>query len=298
MAAFKEEFVGFGMITIVALGLVFLWVLGGFFSMQASRKAREKNPPLPPRPEFRLADQWLKESQTKLEALIEKMESPLGTAQHELLDLRLEAGRLPQGVKSIRDVRENLATGIRPIPFHGSLRERAAQFLLWENYDVLSEDCLTLKTPMGPLSCRQALRETELVTEETMKGVMKLVLEVPVEGISNGFVYFAGEPQAREFQSHPEWAEAFKKQGVIALDPKGLTALLVALKMHQDAQKLIQVFEAGVQTTQALVGQADQMAAALGKMNADSLRSRMVMEGGIPRSLDPEAGEPTVEREG
>jgi len=276
------------MIAVVALGLVFLWVLGGVFSLRASRKARLKNPPPAPRPEFRLADQWLKESQAKLEALIEKMESPLGTAQHELLDLRLEAGRLPQGVKSLGDVRENLATGIRPAPFKGSLKERAALFLQPENFETHSEESLTLKTPMGFLSCRQALPESETLTDESMKGVLRLVLEVPAGGIPGGFVYFAGEEQARTFQSRPEWVEAFKKHGVIALDPKGLTALLVALKMHHDAEKVIQVFETGVQTTQALVGQADQMAASLGKMNADSLRSRMVLEGGLPAQMGQE----------
>ncbi len=279
---------GFGTIAIIALALIILWVLGGAFSLGASRKARRNNPLPPLRPEFRLADQWLQESQSKLEALIEKIESPLGTAQHELLDLRLEAGRLPQGVKSLKDVRENLAAGIRPAPFQGNLKDKAALYLASEQFQALSEDNLSLKTPMGPLACRQALPEGEPLTDESMKGVLRLALELSTGEIPGGFVYFAAETQARDFQLRTEWVEAFKKQGVMVLDPKGLTALLIALRMHHDAQKVHQVFEAGVQTTQALVGQADQMAASLGKMNADSLHSRIVMEGGIPTSLGPE----------
>ena len=119
------------------------------------------------------------------------------------------------------------------------------------------------------------------MTEDSMKGVLQLALEPPAGDIPGGFVYFAAESQARDFQSRGEWVEAFKKQGVMALDPKGLTALLVALKMHHDAEKVHQAFQAGVQTTQALVGQADQMAAALGNMNAASLRSRIAMDGGV-----------------
>lgn len=62
---------------------------------------------------------------------------------------------------------------------------------------------------------------------------------------------------------------------------KGLTALLIALKLYRDAEQTVGVFEAGVQSTQALVGQADRMAAELGRLNADSLRARVVLEGGI-----------------
>ncbi len=285
----------FGMVVIVGGILLVLWVLGGVFSVMASKKARQEKSIEVPRPEFRLADQWLQSSQTKLEAFIEKIESPLGTAQHELLDLRLEAGRLPQGVKNLREVRENLALGIKPLARSMTLQERAALYLSPEHFQSVTDKMLVFKTPLGDLPCREALVEGELLNDETIKAVYRKLLEGPIPENGTGcLAYFPKESQLKEFQAHGDWVSAFKEHRLIPLDLKGLTALLIALRLHHDVENTLRIFEAGVESTQALVGQADKMAEALGKISADSLKSRVVMEGGVPTPvvLDSMAAKP------
>ncbi len=86
-----------------------VWTSGSYFFWRISRTNKARFAHRDVQPAYRLAEQWLLESQRKLEDLYKKSEQPLGTAQNELLELRLEAGRLPQGVKGLRSVRESMA---------------------------------------------------------------------------------------------------------------------------------------------------------------------------------------------
>jgi hypothetical protein len=106
--------VNFTLIFILSVLFIAGWAIVSYSFVRISRQTKIGKQSHTVQPAFRLADQWIMEAQRKIEELSEKAEQPLGTAQHELLDLRLEAGRLPQGVKNLRTVRESLTGNIKP----------------------------------------------------------------------------------------------------------------------------------------------------------------------------------------
>jgi hypothetical protein len=79
------------------------------------------------------------------------------------------------------------------------------------------------------------------------------------------------------------------------VDIKGLTALLISLRLHHDVLHILGSFEEGVRSTQALVGQADRMASIMGKLNADTVRARIILDGGDSPSLTGERPDPPLE---
>jgi hypothetical protein len=72
------------------------------------------------------------------------------------------------------------------------------------------------------------------------------------------------------------------------VDLKGLTALLVSLRLARDTDKLVTTFQDGIETTKALVGEADKMGAALSALSADTLKIQTALDGGVPTPLSGE----------
>src|SRR5580692_2013133 len=136
------------LIGLVLVALV-IWTSGSFFFWRISRAHKSNTARKDSQPAYRLAEQWLAESQRKLEELYKKSEQPLGTAQNELLELRLEAGRLPQGVKGLRSVRESLAGAYQPLDMKKSPLELVRFYLDEADYRSGEGFLVFLKTPLG-----------------------------------------------------------------------------------------------------------------------------------------------------
>ncbi len=287
---------GFQIIFIIAMILVGLWILGGAFSLASTQKARKEKAALIPRPELRMAEQWLRSSQADLENLMERMDAPLGSAQHELLELRLEAGRVPEGVKSINTVREQLAGGLKDSNQPCHLRERVEFYLKQGEFLALSDEWMVLKTPQGEIPCFQAFSAGDRLSEDSIRTSCQTISS-KISSEKNEFylVFFPEESQMKRCLASPEWSRAFQDQQTIPLDLKGLTALLISLRLHFDVINIMGTFEEGVRSTQALVGQADRMSAIMGKLNADTVRARILLDGGSSSPLAEESKDSRLE---
>ncbi|HXL73221.1 MAG TPA: hypothetical protein VN963_06300 [bacterium] len=279
----------FTLIFILSVLFIAGWAIVSYSFVRISRqtKAQKKNHIV--QPAFRLADQWIMESQRKIEELSEKAEQPLSTAQHELLDLRLEAGRLPQGVKNLRTVRESLAGNIKPLVLNKTLAEIAGLYLPVEDYQVQEADFVYFKTHVGSMPILEVSKAEPLSDSGMKKWLGRLSTQAnPVMG---GFLYFADSRQFEVCQQNREWMEALRSYKIMSLDFQGLTALLVSFKIYQDTDRLIRTFQAGIESTVPLVGQADKMGLALTSLGASALNVQMILEGGAPGPSKTRSGE-------
>jgi len=57
------------------------------------------------------------------------------------------------------------------------------------------------------------------------------------------------------------------------------------LRLSRDTEKVLRIFQEGVDSTRALTGQSDKMGEALSQLSADSLKLRTLMDGAAPTSL-------------
>ncbi len=270
---------------LVVLALVFLavWSLASYFFWRIRRTNRAQKAMGGVSPVFRLAEQWIMESQQKIEKLIESAEQPLSDAQHELLDLRLEAGRLPQGVKNLRMVREALNSPVRPAALTKTLIEIVGLYLAEEDYRSPEKDLVYLMTSLGEMPCVEVSGEGNDFSDRELKAAMaRAAAGGESNQVAGGFIYFAREDQFKQCRQKAEWMEALRSRRLMAVDFKDLTALLASLQLSKDSDRLIQTFQEGIQTTRALVGEADKMGAALAALSADTLRVRTVLDGGTP----------------
>jgi len=272
--------VNFNLILILSALFVMGWAVVSYSFVRISRQTKKEKQTHTVQPVFRLADQWIMESQRKIEKLSEKAEHPLGTAQHELLDLRLEAGRLPQGVKNLRTVRESLTGNIRPLALNKTLAEIAGLYLLTEDYQAPEAGFVYFQTHMGPVPILEAPSEEPLSDSGMKKWIGRLSDQAnPVMG---GFLYFADSEKFEVCQRNKEWMEALRGYKILSLDFQGLTALLVSFKLYQDTDRLIKTFQAGIESTVPLVGQADKMGLALTSLGASALKVQMILDGAVP----------------
>lgn len=270
----------FNLILVLSALFVTGWAVVSYSFVRISRQTKKEKQTHTVQPAFRLADQWIMESQRKIEELSEKAEQPLGTAQHELLDLRLEAGRLPQGVKNLRTVRESLAGNIRPLALNKTLAEIAGLYLLPEDFQTPEADFVYFQTHMGPVPILEAPNGESLSDGGMKKWLGRLSAQAnPVMG---GFLYFADSQKFEVCQRNKEWVEALRSYKIMSLDFQGLTALLVSFKLYQDTDRLIKTFQAGIESTVPLVGQADIMGLALTSLGASALKVQMILEGAVP----------------
>src|SRR6185503_7803389 len=143
----------FQFVLILAVVFLVVWTSGTYFFWRISRTNKAQKAAEGVQPAFRLAEQWIVEAQQKIEKLIEGAEQPLSTAQHELLDLRLEAGRLPQGVKNLRMVREALNGSIRPADLNKTLPDILSLYLDKGDYYADEKGRVYIQTSMGEVPC-------------------------------------------------------------------------------------------------------------------------------------------------
>lgn len=281
----------FTLILILSVLFIVGWAVVSYAFVRISRQTKKEKQTHVVQPAFRLADQWIMESQRKIEELSEKAEQPLGTAQHELLDLRLEAGRLPQGVKNLRTVRESLTGNIRPLALNKTLAEIAGLYLLAEDYQTQEADFIYFQTHMGPVPILEAPNAEPLSDGGIKKSIGRLSDHAnPVMG---GFLYFGDSGKFEACQRNKEWMEALRSYKIMSLDFQGLTALLVSFKLFQDTDRLIKTFQAGIDSTVPLVGQADKMGLALTSLGASALKVQMILEGAVPSPSKRESEEET-----
>jgi hypothetical protein len=272
--------VNFTLILILSVLFIAGWAIVSYSFVRISRQTKIDKQTHVVQPAFRLADQWIMEAQRKIEELYEKAEQPLGTAQHELLDLRLEAGRLPQGVKNLRTVRESLSGNIKPISLNKTLAEMAGLYLLPEDFQTQESDFIYFKTHVGSVPILEAPKAEPLSDGGMKKWLGRLSAQAnPVMG---GFLYFGESSQFAAFQENKEWMEALRSYKIMSLDFHGLTALLVSFKLFQDTDRLVKTFQTGIDSTVPLVGQADKMGLALTSLGASALNVQMILEGGAP----------------
>ncbi|HJT23492.1 MAG TPA: hypothetical protein VJ873_02895, partial [bacterium] len=133
----------------LAAAALFIWTIGayGFYRISRSHKAHAQRREV--QPALRMAGQWMAEAQRKMEQFAQTAEQPLGAAQNELLELRLEAGRLPQGIKNLRLVRESLDAAFKPAGLNKTLSEVVALYLEKGDFRAEGSSLVFWKTPLG-----------------------------------------------------------------------------------------------------------------------------------------------------
>jgi hypothetical protein len=273
------------LIGLAIAGLV-VWTSGSYFFWRISKGNKARLAPKDVQPAYRLAEQWLSESQRKLEDLYKKSEQPLGTAQNELLELRLEAGRLPQGVKGLRSVRESMAGAFKPMDNKKSLLELARLYLDEGDYQLGEGSIIFLKTPLGEMPCLETGKPGSPLGDGDMKAALGLLSRVLSQNpATGGFLYLGEESQYQACLQKAEWIEGLKSQRLMAMDFRGFTALLLSLRLAKDSEKVLGAFEQGVEATRILLGQSEKMSAELSRLSAHSLKVRSIIEGGLPTEM-------------
>lgn len=269
-------------LVLVALAV---WTIGvfSFWRIRNDPKTRGSRGEVPPA--LRLADQWLQEAQRKMEDLSQRSEQPLGTAQNELLELRLEAGRLPMGVKNLRLLREAFAGPFRPVRIGKDLPGMLGLYLEGEDYRLGDGPLAYLRTSLGEMPCLEAEGEGALTDAEMKSALARMDQALNLVPGSGGFLYFPEDGRYRSCLENAPWMEGLKSRRLMVLDFTGLTALLTSLRIAKDTDRVVGVFEKGVQSAQPLTGQSDKMSAALARLSAHSLKVRMVIDGGAPTPL-------------
>ena len=262
-----------------------IWTIGAYSFYRISRTQKAQITRKDVQPALRLAEQWMAEVQGKMERFVQTAEQPLGTAQNELLELRLEAGRLPQGIKDLRLVREYLGSAFKPAGLKKGLADIAGLYLEAGDFKAEGPSALFLKTPLGDMPCLE-MEDGQALSDEGMKAALarlnQLLNRNPGTG---GFLYFPDPAHYQACLQNPQWAEGFKSLRVMVVDFGGLTALLASLRLVKDADQVVRVFQEGVESTRGLVGQSDKMNEALSMLSGHALKIRTVMEGGQPDPL-------------
>ena len=270
----------------LAVAALVVWTAGSFFFWRISQANKARSARKDSQPAFRLAEQWLSESQRKLEELYKRSEQPLGTAQNELLELRLEAARLPQGAKGLRSVRESLAGDYKPLEAGKTPLDLVRLYLTEGDYRQGSGGLLFLKTPLGEMPCLEAGEKGNPLGDADMKKALSLLSAALNQNpATGGFLYLGDDRRYQACLQKPDWMEGLKSQRLMAVDFRGLTALLLSLRMSRDSEKVCGAFEQGVEATRLLLGQSEKMSAELSRLSSHSLKIRSIMEGGVPSDL-------------
>ena len=278
-------------LALLILVVLVVWTSGIYFFGRISRENTAKASSRQFQPVLRLAEQWIADSQKRVEELIQKSEQPLSTAQNELLELRLEASRLPQGVKNLKQIRESLLNPISPSALPKSLVDIVRLYLNDADFGVIDPSLVCLKTSLGEMPCVEIESQDSPLSESQMKTLLSQVsLSLNRLGprlVAGGFVYFKNEQDYQACLGNPEWMQGLKTHRLMIMDFKGLTALLISLRLSGDVEKVCRTFEAGVQSTLGLAGQSDKMNEALSRLGANALKSRTILEGTAPSDLKP-----------
>jgi len=270
-------------IVTVAVVAILLWAVMSFLFWRIDRKAKAERAAEGPAPALKLADRWIAEAQERLQALIESSEAPLSAAQNDLLELRLEASRLPQGVKGLAEVREALRLPLAPRGPGMDLASLVATYLEADAFRKDGPSRVVLSTPLGEMPVLEA--GENVTTEGALKSLLPGMNQL--DDSVGGFLYFPREDRYRECLANGEWMGGLQARRFHPLDLKGLTALLAALRLSRDVTTLTGVFEEGVRSTAGILGKSEGMGTALSALSARVLKVRAVLEGSIPDDLKP-----------
>jgi hypothetical protein len=268
-------------ITAVAAVAVLIWAIGSYFFWRIERGAKAQRAKEGVSPAFLFADRFIAESQAKIQDLIERSEAPLSAAQNDLLELRLEASRLPQGVKSLSEVREALGLPLRPLSPPTGLAGAVGIYLEEGSFRKEGDSLVVLKTPLGEMPILEAGPGGPLA--DRLKTLLPRMNSPEAE--SGGFVYFQKQEDFQGCLGDPGLMEGLRARRMTPLDLKGLTALLSSLRLSRDVEGLVSVFEEGVRSTSALLGKSEGMGAALSTLSARAVKLRAVMDGASPDGL-------------
>jgi len=264
-------------ILLLALAFILVWGITSTIFWRMSRSKNSSGARLEVQPAIRLAEQWLADAQGKMQQLVENAEQPLSTAQNELLELRLEAGRLPQGIKNLKLVREALNGPSQPRYAVKNLEGIVRLFLGEEGHRVEGPDLVFLATSLGEMACLEmGAGPLDDALRSALARISRAAGQNPATG---GFLYFQDPARYRECLRNAQWMEGIKSQRLMLLDAQGLSALLLSLKLSRDANRVVEVFQGGVDSTRALTGQSDRMGAALSQLSADSIKLRTLVDG-------------------
>ncbi len=272
------------LIILAAAGL-FIWSVGAYSFYRISRSQKAHAPAKDVQPALRLAQQWMAEAQKKMEQFAQTAEQPLGAAQNELLELRLEAGRLPLGVKNLKLVMESLETSFRPAASTKGLAEMAGMYLGPSEFRVEEPTLVYCKTPLGEMPCLE-VEGGETLSDQRMKGALaRMTQALNRNPATGGFLYFPHPAHYEACLRNPAWMEGLKSLRLMVVNGEGLTALMASLRLAKDADHVIATFREGVESTRVLTGQSDKMNEALSRLSGHALKIRTVLEGSAPTLL-------------
>lgn len=272
------------LIILAAAGL-FIWSVGAYSFYLISRSQKAHAPARDVQPALRLARQWMAEAQRKMEEFAQAAEQPLGAAQNELLELRLEAGRLPLGVKNLKLARESLETALRPADSRGGLAEMAGIYLNPEEFHAEEPMLVYFMSPLGEMPCLE-VDGREGLSDGSMKAALaRLTQALNRNPATGGFLYFRNPDHYQACLLNPSWMEGLKSLRLMVVNGEGLTALLASLRLAKDADHVVETFREGIESTRSLTGQSDRMGEALSRMSGHALKIRTVLEGGHSATL-------------
>ncbi len=278
------------LITFAGILFLLMSAIGAYFSLHAGREKKGSSGTRRSQNGFQQADQWLLESQSKIEELILKMDGLLTTAQHELLDLRLEAGRLPQGLKNLKLTRENMNTRFQPRRLGKNLLETIKFFLREGDFRVGNNSIVFLVTPGGELPCLEIPLASSELPGDQMRIRLEQVAGAFGKGIDQegprGILYIGDDNYFLNCIKDTEWMEEIRRRNFQSVDYNGLIALLLSLRLNSDVTRLIRIFQQGIESTTGLVGQADKMGRVLASVSSDSLKIRTLLDGGEPGKFE------------
>lgn len=269
----------------LAVLALFVWVVGSYFYWRIDRQAKRDRAREGVAPALRLADRWMAEAQERMGKFAEGAEQPLSAAQNDLLELRLEAGRLPQGMKNLHEVRESLSRSLSPAFGAKGLAELVALCLPEGAFRSPEPGLLLLRTPLGEMPCLEAEFGGKPLDEAGMRSLLPRLARLEPGEAAGGFLYFRREEDHRACLANPSWMEGLKARRMMPLDPKGLASLLASLRLSGDVDRLLEEFREGVGSTAHLVGRSERMGEALSTLTASSVKLRAMLEGSAPENL-------------
>lgn len=283
----RETLLNLYFLSILALAALCVWTIGVFFFWRISRAQKAGPGSGDAQPALKLAQKWMGEAQQRMEDLVARSEQPLSAAQNELLELRLEAGRLPQGVKNLKLVRESLDRSLKPLAKDFGLQELARLYLDPDQYRAGDDGLLFLRTPLGEMPVLRVGLAGNALGEAEMKGAL-VPLSRAMEKVqaTGGFLYFPDPTHYAACLANASWMEGLKGHRLMAMDLKGLSALLLSLRLSRDSEKVVTTFQGGVDSTKGLLGRSDEMAGDLSRLSANTLKVRTILEGSVPSALN------------
>jgi len=277
--------VGLPFIGFILVIFAFAAVMGGLAFLLIGKKRRGflTQPPPADSPAKRLADQWLAESLRQLETVPQAGPSPLNEAAHELLELRLEAGRIGEGAKSLRLARQALREG-SPVPPASADLVLIVRTFLEEGEYRLGETAgsLWLLTAMGeiPVMALLPVDSNDAACRSRVHELARMASGHAANPLAGGLLYIPDPAVYAQYAGTGggETSELLRDRRILPVDWPGLSALLTALRLNRKAQRVWTALEEAIRSVAPLAAQTQNLEAQLGALNSDSLKTRIQFE--------------------